>query len=327
MKAWGRRVFSLFVRIYPRDFREQYEDAMTDHFHTEDNGLAGAMRTCADVFWTSIVMRFEHLRRDLGYAVRMNAKAPLFTGVIVITIALAIASNTVVFALLNAVLLKPLPFANASRLGIVWESMQRGNGQTFTALGNKDANAVASASRTFSGLTYAMPPETVSVPGGATLRRVEAQTNYFAVLGVHPLLGTFITKGPPAHQAVISWNLWHARYAGDPHVLGEQIKLEGTAYTIVGVAPAGMRDPTFGALQRNDAWTNLPALPGGSQVVVFPVARLRPGVTWQAAQADLARVQRNVKGLMMPGSALMTGPLPIQSSRSHVRSCGLSLPP
>ena len=311
MNSWRSRIFSVFLRTYPRDFREDYAASMAAHFEADFGDEGSFAGSLFDVLRSSLVMRAENLWRDLAYAVRTNLKAPLFTLVIVATIALAVATNTVVFALLNAVLLKPLPFAGASRLGLVWESAQRGNGQTFTALGNKQADALARASSTFGGVTYAMSADTVSAAGGATLRRIEVKDNYFSVLGVRPVLGTFLTSGPPARQAVISWRLWHARYGGAAAALGKPIRLEGTPYTIVGVAPAGMRDPSPGGLQRDDVWTRTPQLEADTQFGVFPIARLREGATWATARADLARVQRNLKsdGPAMPGSVLQTGPL------------------
>lgn len=310
MNAWRSRIVSALLRAYPREFHEQYASSMADHIHADEDDRESFARTLFDILATSVTMRLDDLRRDVSYAVRMNLKAPLFTFVVIATIALAIATNTVVFALLDAVLLKPLPFAAPAQLGIMWERMPQSNGLAFSTVGNKQADAIASASKTFSTLTYAMSPDTVSVPGGTTLHRVQVKTNYFAALGIRPVLGTFLTGAPPEHQAVISYALWHAKYGGSAGVLGQQIKLQGVAYTIVGVAPAGMRDATFGGLTQDDVWTKFPRLDADSMVPVFPIVRLRAGVTWQAAHADLARVQRLLKGdNAMHGSTLDAGPL------------------
>ena len=278
MNSWRTRLFSVLLRAYPREFREHYAASMADHAAAEERESFG--RTVLDVITGSLAMRFEDLWRDLVYAVRTNAKAPLFTLVIVATIALAIATNTVVFALLNAVLLKPLPFADAAQIGVVWETAQRGNGQTFNSLGNKQADAITGASKAFAAATYAMSTETVSLSGGATAHRVSVKNNYFSVLGVQPVLGTFLSDAPPARQAVISSALWHSRYGGDASVLGKPIELSGTQYTIVGVAPPDMLDPSLGGLSHNDVWTKVPVLSGDTEYGVFPIVRLRNGVTW-----------------------------------------------
>ncbi len=310
MRGWRGRIATALLRVYPREFREQYAASMADHIHAEDDNRETFARTLFDMFVTSVVMRFDDLRQDISYAVRMDMKAPLFTFVVIATMALAIATNTVVFALLDAVLLKPLPFTAPEQLGILWSQMPQSNGLTFTTVGNKQADAIASASKTFSTVTYAMSPDTVSVPGGTTLHRVQVKTNYFTALGIRPVLGTFLTDAPPAHQAVISFALWQAKYGGSADVLGQQIKLQDVAYTIVGVAPAEMRDPTLGGLAQDDVWTKIPVFDADTMVPVFPIARLRPGVTWQGAHADLARVQRLLKGNNSThGSTLNAGPL------------------
>src|SRR5581483_8406263 len=109
MNPWIRCVFSLMLFAYPRDFRDEYRTSMYDHVQSE-GGELGA-RTIWDMFASAVGMRLENTWRDIVYAVRMNVKAPLFTLVIIGAIAIAIATNTVVFALLDAVLLKPLPYA------------------------------------------------------------------------------------------------------------------------------------------------------------------------------------------------------------------------
>lgn len=313
MNAWRRRVFGALLRAYPRDFRDDYAGSMADHLEADEQRENAFSQTMFDVVRSSLTMRAENLWRDLVYAVRMNAKAPLFTIVILGTIALAIATNAIAFALLNAVLLKPLPFTGAAHLGVLSMRSAANNGMTFSTLTNSQADTVGAASKDLRALTYAMSPETVSLGDGATVRRVQAKTNYFSTLGIRPVLGTFLTDGPPARQAVISSALWHARYGGSVAVLGRRIALDQIAYTIVGVAPAGMLDPSFGGLQRDDVWTKFPRLGGGSdaQVPVFPIVRLRANVSWVAVQADLDRIQHTLKGLngLPPDGALSVAPL------------------
>lgn len=316
MNAWRSRIFAAVLRAYPREFRDDYGASMAEHVEAEELDGSSFTRTIVEILLTSLAMRAENLWRDVRYAVRMNLKAPLFTLVIVGTIALAVAANTVAFALLNAVLLKPLPFSDSAQLGVVWQRAAQGNGMSFTTLDNKQADELASASKVFESVTYAARGDTVSGPGGAMLNRVEAKGNYFATLGVHPVLGNFINDASHAPQAVISFALWHARFGGNAQVLGQQIKLEGKPYTIVGVAPADMVDPFFGGLQRDDVWTNLPhtavAQNSDTLLPVFPIVRLRTGQTWQSARADISRVRRMLKsGFMpaMPGSTIDVGPL------------------
>ncbi len=259
-------------------------------------------------------MRAENVWRDLNYAVRMNAKVPLFTIVVVGAIALSIATNTVVFALLNAVLLKPLPYAHPEQLGFVWQHLANANGgQKMMSIADVQLDALARESKVFSSVTAIMPSDTVSSTGGATLRRLQVKTNYFSTFGVRPVVGGFLTDGGPARQAVISWSLWRTRFGGAANVLGRTLKLQGLLYVIVGVAPADMLDPTQDNLVQNDVWTQIPRVPvnSGNQLVVFPIVRLHDGVSWQAAQSDLTRMQKALNAAIgpFPGTHYYAGSL------------------
>jgi putative ABC transport system permease protein len=325
MKAWVRRVFSVALLVYPRDFRDDYRASMTDHFTADDGGTAQALRTIGDVFATSISMRLENLWRDITYAVRMNMKAPLFTIVVIGAIALSIATNTVVFALLNAVLLKPLPYPDAGRLALIWDRAPQAGGQTFTTLSNGQLDAVARFTKTFASVTGAMSTDSVKSDDGTALSREEVMPNYFATLGIKPVLGVLSIAGNGSRDAVISASLWRRRFANDPHVLGAALHLDGVRYTIVGVAPESMLDPSFNSLSKDDVWTGMPKAPPGTdaQFPVFPIARLRAGVTWQQAQADITRVQHVAKGsgAPLPGSSYYTQPLDasiLSSARSFL---------
>ncbi len=296
---------------YPRDFREQYRASMHEHLEFEAADWRSAGRTAADILSTAFVMRVENSWRDLTYAVRMNVRAPLFTAVIVAAIALSIAANAVVFALLDAVLLKPLPFANAGGVGLLWQQPEHRSTQVFSTLGTQQVEGIANASTAFSSVTATMSQDTVSGSSGS-LERTQVLSNYFRTLGVHPALGSFFTRSSSDNAAVISYPLWRSTYGGNAGALGKVLMLDRKAYTIVGVAPAGMLDPSYGNLAHSDVWTQIPkAQAGDNEFAVFPIVRLKDGVTWQAAQADLARVQRNLKGgaAPFPGSAFFIGPL------------------
>lgn len=321
MSPWIKRFFSAVLFAYPREFRDEYGASMTDHFQSEGGGWANALRTAADVLWSSVGMRFENLWRDLVYAVRMNAKAPLFTGIIVASIALAIGINTVVFALLSAVLLKPLPYANPEQLGLLWQRSPQMSQQTFTTLGSTQTQAVADASKSFGEVTALVPKDSISTASGVELQRSEVMPNYFSVLGVRPMLGAFFSIKPHENDAVISERVWRTHFNRSGNAIGSTMKLGGRAYTVIGVAPSGMLDPAFGTLQKTDVWTPMPHTGSDNQFVVFPIVRLRDGVTWQQAQADLARVQKVLKGPdgPFPGSSFQTGPLD-QSIFARARS-------
>ena len=305
-----RRLFSLALFAYPRDFREHYRASMDEHFEEDASSFNSAARTFAEVLATGAAMRLENFWRDVVYAVRMNAKAPLYTAVIVGAIALAIATNTVVFALLDAVLLKPLPYSDPQQIGVLWQRMEHGKDQVFQTLGSSQVDAVVKATGVFASVTASMGQDTVS-SAGAALSRITVKRNYFSTLGVRPVLGSLFASDSSDRAAVISYDLWRKRYGQSADALGKRIPIDGKLYTIVGVAPAGMLDPSYGSLAHSDVWTIVPKLSGDATFVVFPIVRLKNGVTWQAAQADVARLQRNLKGMSVtfPGATLFTGPL------------------
>jgi putative ABC transport system permease protein len=303
-----RRLFSLTLLAYPREFRDEYRASMSDHFASEAQEFGP--RSIAESLLTGISMRVENVWRDVVYAVRMNVKAPLYTVVIVAAIALAIATNTVVFALLDAVLLKPLPYANPQQLGLVYQNLQHGKSQAVQMITSAQANAILRASRSFADVTTAGGQGT-ETSDGAPLKTNPVQNNYFSVLGVRPVVGTLFTKQSSPRDVVISYDLWSKRYDKDPRVVGKRLRLGDAEYSIVGVAPPGMLDPMYGNLVQSDAWTILPHPKGGNVFGVFATGRLKDGVTWQAAQADIARIQRNLKGpaAPFPMSDYATAPL------------------
>jgi putative ABC transport system permease protein len=309
MNPWIRRFFTLTLLAYPSDFREQYRTSMYDHFEAEGGGWGRALRTMADVVATALTMRVENLWRDIVYATRMNVKAPLFTVVIVGAIALAIATNTVVFALLNAVLLKPLPYANPQQIGQLWQTTA--NAEIFTALSTDQVQAIARASKSFSSVTGVVSQDSLSSPYGS-LKRLAVLPNYFTTLGIRPLVGRFFTAGSSDREAIISYSLWRDRYGGSAQALGQTLTLDRKGYTIVGVAPKDMLDLMFGNVTQSDVWTPLPhARSANLLYAVFPIVRLKDGVSWEAAQADISRIVHNIKGkgAPEPQSTYRTGPL------------------
>lgn len=308
MSTWIRRLFSLMLFAYPRDFRERYGASMNDHFEAE--GAGNAARTFAEILTTGVMMRLENFWRDVVYALRMNVKAPLFTIVIIAAIALAIATNTVVFALLDAVLLKPLPYANAQQIGLLAQRLEHGKEKAFAPVSTAQADAVARASTTLSSLTASMGQDTVS-SAGAAFKRTTVARNYFATLGVQPVLGRFFAAESPERAVVISEDLWRKRYSESASALGQRLPIDGQLYTIIGVAPAGMLDPAYGNLSQSDIWTIIPRPTGDHVYAVFPIVRLKSGVTWEAAQADVARIQRSLHGVNAPfaGNEFSVGPL------------------
>ena len=233
--------------------------------------------------------------QDIRLSLRRLAQTPGFTVVTVATLALAIGANTTTFSALNQFLLRPLPVERPSEL--VFLNTGRGISQSYPNFIDFRNN-----NRTLSGLiAYRIQPVGISHAGkNSHIWGYEASGNYFDVLGVRPILGR--TFGPeddqissPRPVIVISYAAWQNRFAGDPNIIGQSVKLNGLDYTILGVAPRGF----YGTekLLTAEFWAPMamePQIEPGNNWLsndatwnVWVLGRLKTGVTPQQAEADL----------------------------------------
>jgi predicted permease len=182
------------------------------------------------------------LLRDASFAAAALRRQPGFAAVVVTTLALGIGVNTALFSVVDAVLLRPLPFREPDRLAALWETTPR-----------KARVAPANyldwrrESRAFESMAaFGAAGFTLTGAGAGEAERVEGavvDAEYFEVLGVAPSLGrTFTARDaePGAASAILGHELWRRRFAGDPGVIGRSVLLDGTAYDVVGVAPPGL---------------------------------------------------------------------------------------
>jgi predicted permease len=230
----------------------------------------------------------------LRLALRSLARARTFTAASVATIALAVAAACSVFALVNAVLLRPLPYQDPDRLAGMWHTMPGLDiGLAKQSLGTYVLYREQAHSFEQTALFVSLAA-TLAFPN-ATPERVRAgwvTPTVFDVLGVRPLIGRTLTDSDAMHGApdvaVISERLWRAHYAADPHILGRTVNVDGRAYTIVGVMPASFAFPEAGT----PVWRPLDAThpPYFGSFGYDGIGRLRPGVTPEAAQRELARI-------------------------------------
>jgi predicted permease len=240
---------------------------------------------------------------DLRYGARMLLKNPGFTLIAVVTLALGVGANSVIFSLVNALLLRPLPVEKPERIAAVYtsdfSSTQYGGSSYPDYVDFRDRNQV------FSG-TVAYMPTAFSLNVDGTNERSFGEVvsgNYFSTLGVRPALGRgFLPEEDrtPGERAVvvIGHKLWQNRFGGDPAVVGRAIKLNGHSFTVVGVAPEKYSGLIRGIA--SDLW--VPAMmikqaaPGGDYLVergdrgFLVMGRLKPGVTFYQAQADFRRI-------------------------------------
>jgi predicted permease len=231
--------------------------------------------------------------RDLKFAIRLLAKAPVFTLAAVLTLALCIGANTAIYTVVDRVLLRPLPYSQPERLAQVVTHFDRNGydaiGQTGAQWEALVAGATSVDLATTSGGFGSIGVNMVIGDHAEYVQQQRVSAGFFQVLGVAPQHGRPFTaeedrpNGPAA--AVLSHPLWMRLFNGEVSALGRSVTLRGEPYTIVGVMPA-----TFSSGGPVDLWTPVRACrtcEGGGQNYAI-IARLKPGVTWAQADADVA---------------------------------------
>lgn len=196
-----------------------------------------------------------NLLADVRYAVRLLAKTPGFTAIAVLTLGLGIGANTAIFSVIDAVLLRPLPYPEPTRLVAVWEAGLTGAGGTADSVAPPNFLDWREQSTVFDGLA-ALTTRSVNLSGRGDPERLDGlrvTAEFFDVLGVSPMLGRTFETGedregdPPV--VVLSHGLWMRRYGADPALVGDTVTLDGTPHTVLGVMPRGFffRDRTVEA--------------------------------------------------------------------------------
>jgi putative ABC transport system permease protein len=242
------------------------------------------------------------LLKDVRYAVRTLSRQPGFAAVAVVTLALGIGANTAIFSVIDAALLRSLPYREPGRLVHLWESKRSRDFERREASYPDFLDWRAQSTEVFEGLAgYTGRPVTLADAGEATRAPGAAVTaNFFDLLGVKAALGRTFVEGEDGLEgkrvAVLSHGLWQRRFGGDPATVGREVALDGQAYTVVGVLPANFN---FALLGGTDVWTPLAPSPQMAsrrfQHWLKVVGRLRPGVTLEGAQAHLATVASRVE--------------------------------
>ncbi len=239
------------------------------------------------------------LLQDLRYGMRMLMKRPGFTAIAVLTLALGIGANTAIFSVVNAVLLHPLPYKDADRLAMVWETTHQREAD-ISPMPPADFVDFRDQSSVFEQMAYSRDGQFIHTGMGEpeTIIGYRFSANFFDVLGAAPLLGRTFTEEedrPGANKvAVISHKLWQRRFGGSPDVIGQSFTFNGAPYTIIGVMPPGFQHP-----QLSEMWTPIALAPADmtnrARSVLRVVARLKPGVTIKQAEAELAAIARSLE--------------------------------
>lgn len=263
------------------------------------------------------------LLQDIRYGLRMLLKAPGFTAVAILTLALGIGANTAIFSAVNGILLKPLPYADSSELVDLMGLKEFPGGIEGTMFYGEDVWQQVRAQTPAIAQMALWNRNEYTLTGDAAPELVSAarvSSDFFPLLGVRPLAGRPILPGDAQagakRVAVISYALWRSRWGGDKSILGRTITLDDKAYSIVGVMPSGFTYPIDTTLKGGEGvWLPLvlpPVQKDSADVSGYPVARLREGVGLAAANAQLKTVSARMSSVFsgwMAGGEFRASPL------------------
>ncbi|HEV2296968.1 MAG TPA: ABC transporter permease [Candidatus Acidoferrales bacterium] len=279
----------------------------------ELGGAEQAKEECRDA---RRVRWLQDFAQDLRFGLRLLRKSPGFTAVAVLTLALGIGASTAVFSLVDAVLLKPLPFPHAERIVFPWRLPPRGFvlGYDKIPWSRVDFLFLSQESKTFEALG-AFQSDSFNLTGSGEPVRVDglrASAGLFPSLGVSPVLGRTFTdeedRPGNEHEVILSDALWRSRFGADPGILGRAIDLNGAPYTVIGVMPRGFAFPrgnempaSFTFPPQVQLWVPLalnrgPLLPYESYGLAV-IGRLKPGITIAQAQADMDSMAKPLQDL------------------------------
>ncbi|HVF89336.1 MAG TPA: ABC transporter permease [Blastocatellia bacterium] len=239
----------------------------------------------------------ETLVQDLRYGARMLLQKPAFTLVVVVALAVGIGANSAIFSVVNAVLLRPLPYADPERLVMIWMDNSRINvAEDWHSFPNytdyRDQNEVLESIAAFNNRSF-------NITGSGEPERVEGAWmtgSLLPMLGVSPALGRNFSpeeEQPGKDQIVIiGHGLWQRRFGGDPNILGQSIMLNGSPRTVIGVMPQGFAFPT----KASEMWVPIALtqqqMANRNAISYQVIGKIKPGVTFEQAKANLEMVNR-----------------------------------
>ncbi len=261
-----------------------------------DRALARRRRWA--LWWGSV-------RQDLAHGLRGLRRNPLFALIAVLTLALGMGGNVVVFALVESVLLRPPPVAEPDRLASIWTTCRRGNPRCASSW--PDFEDYRDRSTQFADVAaYSGAGLTLDTGGGPEVLTAEqVSSNYFTVLGLRPAAGRLFQPEEDTRQndpalVVLSHALWRSAFGAEPGTIGTTVRVNGIPHVVVGVAPAGFEGLVLG--QSVDFWTPLRGLPlleergaellaaRDSRWIPGVVGRLAPGATLERARAEMLAI-------------------------------------
>jgi putative ABC transport system permease protein len=310
------RLIAIFGVIVPRRLRANWRQEWEAELRHREALLAewdrldwrarlDLLRRSTSAFWDALWLQPKRLEdemfQDLRFGVRMLLKNPGFTTIAVLTLALGIGANTAIFSVINAVLLRPLPYGDAERLVFVGHTWGGGAPRIISSLNYLDCR---DQNRVFenTALVYWWGANLTGQGQPERLTGLQVSAGFFETLKTQPILGrAFLPEDDrPGHDHVVilSYGLWQRRFGGDPQVLGRSITLDDKIYSIIGVAPADFRFFPTGELEIIKPGAPAPEMSKHYQrqwETFYMIARLKPGVAFGQAQADMKAVTERIR--------------------------------
>jgi putative ABC transport system permease protein len=253
------------------------------------------------------------LLQDLYYSLRQLRKSPGFTLTAVLTLAVGIGGVTAIFSIVEAVMLRPLPFQDSARLISLHERFEQDSHEL--RMSAPDVETFQRESRAFTGVGgfIASAYELTGAGSPFNARAERVNSSVFPLLGVEPLLGRVFTQqedDTASAVTVISYTLWKERFHSQVNVLGTTIDLDRRPYTIIGVMPRSFEFPLdAGRLSHRDLWVPMSFTPiekksQGNNFDYSAIARLKPGITMAQAQQEVDRIVKEIQAQYGAGGAL-----------------------
>src|SRR6202789_819977 len=258
--------------------------------------------------------RGASIMQDLRYSLRQLRRSPGFAVIVVLMLSLGIGAAAAVFSVIDAVLLRPLPFAHQERLVFPDTIARAGYAQPWSYPSYVDARAQLKTFDALAGYTDFLKINLEGPSGPVSLAAVKGTDNFFDVFGVKPILGRTYLPGEdqPGKDdiAVLSYEVWQTQFGGQASAVGKVVRLDGAPYTVIGVMPSGFRFPLSA---RNAIYTPLHAKPEWAKSRgthwLPTVGLLKDGVSREQGQADLTRVLTDIGRAYPDSDAGRTGSL------------------
>ncbi len=315
LRAIGSRLtFMLTRRRLDEEVRLEIDahlDSLTERYRRQglspDEAYLAARRQFGnlaalrqDIHEMNSIAWIEQTMQDLRHALRQLARSPAFAGIVILTLALGIGSTTAIFSVVEGVLLRPLPYADADRIVRIIErpaapTNEIGYQQSLAAIWTRDLPVLRAQPALSHVGVYSSGTATVNIHADSAVRLSVTRLSpaVFDMLGARPALGRIFVpaeEAPSTEQVVVlSHSMWQQYFGGQPDVLGRSLPVDGKVFTIAGVMPHGFQFP--------DGQTQLwqPFTLGAGMARMAPIARLADGVTIEAASASVEAVLQQIR--------------------------------